>query len=108
MLVLGALGLAASFAAVAGLPFFSEAHNHLGVGADMRGWWSAFDPARVPLRPLQFLPFQLVARMDEPGPLPIRALAYLLHAGSAWMVAILARRFGAGAAGSALAAAVFL
>lgn len=108
MAVAGGLGLALSFAAVAGLPFFSEAHNHLRVGADMRTWWAAFDPTRVPLRPLQFLPFQLLARMEEPSPVPVRALAYLLHAGSAWMVARLARRFGAGATGGALAAAVFL
>lgn len=100
-----AAAVAATYLAVADLPFFSESHNHLHLARQTDGWLSALDPAREPLRPLQHLFFWCLAALDL-GPAAARVPAFAMHLASCFLVALLARQLGASPAGAWLAAAL--
>jgi hypothetical protein len=99
--------VAAIYLAVAGLPFFSESFTHLHVADGMEHWGQALDPSLEPLRPLQHLYFFVLASFDPPSPAWARLPGFVLHLGSCFLVAALARGFGATCSGALLAGALF-
>jgi len=102
------LALAVLFASLAGLPFFSETYNHSAFARAADSWGAAFDPARVPLRPLQHIYFHVLTRWQDPDPGLARLPGLLLHFGSALLVICLARQWGARIGGACLAGWLFL
>jgi hypothetical protein len=108
LLVLVVLVCGALYAAIAGLPFFSEDFTQLVEKSRLANVWQAVDLHLDPLRPWQHLAYYVLGRSPEPDPAWLRALAVLLHAGSVLLVARLARGLGAGEREARLAAALFL
>lgn len=96
------------FAAIAGLPFFSEDFTQMLEASRLSSVWQAVGPQLEPLRPLQHLPFYLLSRVADPDPAWLRAIALLLHLGSTFLVVRLARALGAKDSDARLAGALFL
>jgi hypothetical protein len=96
--------VAATWAAVASLPFLSETWTQLVRARAMASWVDAFDPARVPLRPLQHLAFRGLANAGDVSEGVALLPAFALHLASCFLAAALARRFGAGRRGAAVTA----
>lgn len=107
-LALVVLVCAAIYAAIAGLPFFSEDYTQLLEKSRLPNLWAAIDLSLDPLRPFQHLSYYLLGRCAEPDPCWLRALAVLLHGGSVLLVARLARALGAAERESYAAAVLFL
>jgi hypothetical protein len=62
------------------LPFFSDDWQHLANTRAFAGWWTAFDPALEPFRPLQHLYFWLLNTAGIESPAVARAPLYAMHA----------------------------
>lgn len=76
-----ALGISAAlWLAARDLPFFSDDWQHLAKTARFPGWWTAFDPALEPFRPLQHLYFFALNALGVESPAAARAPLYALHA----------------------------
>lgn len=79
---------------VAGFPFASDDYVHLAAAAGWDSPLAVFDPALVPLRPLQHLWFWWVERLAHDAPWLARAPIVFLHLGSVLLLVRLARQAG--------------
>ena len=89
-LVLALAVVVLAWTGVKDAPFLSEDWTHLAEARGDAGWWSAFDLAREPLRPLQHLVFHLLASSGAPDPVSARALSFALHVAACALVFFLA------------------
>lgn len=100
--------VAATWAAVAGLPLLSESYTQLALVDRFAGPLAAFDPTLVPFRPLQHLAFWVFEHAAGGDPAVGRAVTFGLHALSALLVFAITRRLGAPARGAWVAMLLFL
>jgi hypothetical protein len=108
LLALVVLVCGALFAAIQGLPFFSEDFTQLLEKSRLAGLREVLDLSLDPLRPFQHVAYYILSRCADPDPAWLRALAVLLHGGSALLVVRLARGLGAEEREARLCGALFL
>ncbi|MFO1012068.1 MAG: hypothetical protein U1F29_18565, partial [Planctomycetota bacterium] len=89
-LVLALAVVVLAWTGVKDAPFLSEDWTHLAEARGDAGWWSAFDLAREPLRPLQHLVFHVLASSGAPDPVSARALSFAMHVAACALVFFLA------------------
>lgn len=89
-LVLALAVVVLAWTGVKDAPFLSEDWTHLAEARGDAGWWSAFDLAREPLRPLQHLVFHVLAGTASPDPTLARAASFALHVAACALVFFLA------------------
>ncbi|MBK7644845.1 MAG: hypothetical protein IPJ19_17690 [Planctomycetes bacterium] len=98
----------ALYAAIAGLPFYSEDFTQLQEKARIASVWQSLDLTLDPLRPAQHLAYYLLSHCADPDPAWLRALAVLLHAGSVLLVVRLGRALGLEEGAARIAGVLFL